>query len=156
VLDATPAKPVLERALDGARVAAGAELLGIADEVFQRTLDYLRQRRQFGRLIGEFQALQHRAAELFCDLELSRALLCQAAAALDSHAAQASLLVAQAKARLGLTAMRAVQEGVQMHGGMGMTDELDFGLFMKRARVLTEWLGSPTFHLDRAARMAGY
>lgn len=146
----------LDGVLDVGRAVIASELIGLADEVFERTVDYLLQRRQFDRVIGEFQALQHRAAELFCDLELARALTRQAQAALDAGSADAPRLVALAKARANLSANRAVQEGVQMHGGIGMTDELDIGLFMKRARVLQELFGDAGFHMDRAARMAGY
>jgi acyl-CoA dehydrogenase len=146
----------LAGALDVGRVVAAAELLGLADEVFERTVDYLKQRRQFDRIIGEFQALQHRAAELFCDLELTRAIVRQALQAVDEGAADSPLRVAQAKARACLSANRAVQEGVQMHGGIGMTDELDIGLFMKRARVLQALFGDASFQMDRAALLNGY
>ena len=149
-------RALLDGVLDVGRMVVASELIGLADEVFERTVDYLQQRKQFDRVIGEFQALQHRAAELFCDLELARALVRQAQAALDAGQADAPRLVAQAKARANLSANRAVQEGVQMHGGIGMTDELDIGLFMKRARVLQELLGDTAFHLDRAARFTGY
>jgi len=147
---------LLEQLLDVGRAVASAELLGVADEVFERTVQYLKERRQFDRAIGEFQALQHRAAELFCDLELTRAIVRQALAALDEGAKNAPLLVAQAKARACLTADRAVQEGVQMHGGIGMTDELDIGLFMKRARVLQELFGDAAVQMDRVAALSGY
>jgi acyl-CoA dehydrogenase len=147
---------LLERLLDVGRAVAAAELLGLADEVFDRTVAYLKERKQFDRLIGEFQALQHRAAELFCDLELTRAIVRQALQAVDEGTTNAPLLVAQAKARACLTANRSVQEGVQLHGGIGMTDELDIGLFMKRARVLQELFGDAACQMDRAARMAGY
>jgi alkylation response protein AidB-like acyl-CoA dehydrogenase len=146
----------LQPALDLGRAAAAAELLGIADEVFERTLEYLKQRKQFGKLIGEFQALQHRAAALYVDIELARAALAKALHALDSTPDQAAEAVAIAKAKCGTTATLAVQEGVQMHGGMGMTDQLDFGLFMKRARVLQELYGDAGCHMDRLARMRGY
>ena len=148
---------LLEQLLDVGRVVASAELLGLADEVFDRTVQYLKERKQFDRVIGEFQALQHRAAELFCDLELTRALVRQALQAVDEGAGKnAPVLVAQAKARACLTANRAVQEGVQMHGGIGVTDELDLGLFMKRARVLQELFGDAAVQMDRAAAMSGY
>jgi alkylation response protein AidB-like acyl-CoA dehydrogenase len=147
---------LLEKVLDVGRAVAAAELLGLADEVFDRTVQYLKERKQFDRPIGEFQALQHRAAELFCDLELTRAIVRQAVAAIDESAKNAPLLVAQAKARACLTANRAVQEGVQMHGGIGMTDELDIGLFMKRARVLQELFGDAAVQMDRVAALSGY
>jgi len=146
----------LQKALDAGRVAAAAELLGVAEAVFARTLGYLKERRQFGHLIGEFQALQHRAAELYCDIELSRSAVLGALQSLDADAPNASQAVAVAKAHAGLSATRAVQEGVQMHGGMGMTDELDIGFFMKRARVLEELYGDANYHLDRLAQATGY
>jgi len=147
---------LLEQVLDVGRAVASAELLGIADEVFERTTQYLKDRKQFERPIGEFQALQHRAAELFCDLELTRAIVRQALQAIDGGAKTTPLLVAQAKARACITANRAVQEGVQMHGGIGMTDELDIGLFMKRARVLQELFGDAMVQMDRVATLSGY
>ena len=146
----------LQAALDAGRAAAAAEMLGVADEVFQRTLTQLKERKQFDRHIGEFQALQHRAAILYCDIELARAAVAHAANRLDARAGDASVAVAVAKARAGTTVTRAVQEGVQMHGGMGMTDELDLGLFMKRARVLQELFGDAGFHADRLARSRHY
>lgn len=159
---APDAAAALDATLDLGRAVIAAELQGLADQVFQRTLAYLKERKQFDRAIGEFQALQHRAAELHCDLELSRAIVAAALDALATEAAAPALsaatarLVSQAKARACLTANRAVQEGVQMHGGIGMTDALDFGLFMARARVLQTWLGDAGFHLDRAARLSNY
>jgi len=129
---------------------------GIIGEALGRTLAYLKERRQFDRAIGEFQALQHRAAELYIDLELTRALVLGALQAMDQDPAKAALIVAQAKARACTTAKRAVQEGVQMHGGVGMSDEFDIGLYIKRARTLQELLGDAGFHADRVAAMNGY
>ncbi len=146
----------LDAALDAGRVAAAAELLGVAEEVFARSLAYLKERRQFDRIIGEFQALQHRAAVLYCDIELTRSLVLKAQQALDERSPQAPALAAAAKAKAGTTATLAVQEGVQMHGGMGMTDEFDIGLFMKRARVLQELFGDANYHADVLARAKGY
>ena len=154
------AASALEAALNAGRCAAAAELLGLADEVFERTLNYLKERRQFGKLIGEFQGLQHRAATLYCDLEITRAAVIRAQQALDadpSTAASATCnAVAVAKARAGRSATTAVQEGVQMHGGMGMTDAFEIGFFMKRARVLQELWGDSHFHLDALAQRRGY
>ena len=147
---------LLDQVLDVGRVVVAAQLLGIADEVFERTIDYLKQRKQFDKIIGEFQALQHRAAELFCDIEMTRAIVLKALQAVDRDVAAAKLIVSQAKARACLTANRAVQEGVQMHGGIGMTDAIDIGLFMKRARTLIELFGDAGFHGDRIATLGGY
>ncbi len=151
-----PDGALLHAVLDVGRAVVAAEMLGVADEAFTRTLQYLKERRQFDQLIGEFQALQHRAAELWCDLELTRAIVRQALQELDRGMATAPLRVAQAKARAALTVNRAVQEAVQMHGGIGMTDELEIGFFMKRARVLQTLFGDAAFHLDRAALLSGY
>ena len=114
------------------------------------------ERRQFGKLIGEFQGLQHRAATLYCDLEITRAAVIKAQQALDADPATAANAVAVAKARAGRTATTAVQEAVQMHGGMGMTDAFEIGFFMKRARVLQELWGDTNFHLDALAQRRGY
>lgn len=154
--EAGAAAAVLDEVLDLGRVMVAAQLLGLADAVFERTLAYLKERRQFDRAIGEFQALQHRAAELYVDIELTRALVLAALQAVDHDPAKAALIVAQAKAHACTTANRAVQEGVQMHGGIGMTDEFDLGLYMKRARTLQELLGDAGFHADRVAAMGGY
>ena len=150
----------LSATLDAGRCAAAAELIGLADEVFERTVAYIKERKQFGKLIGEFQGLQHRAATLYCDLEVSRAALIKAQQALDADIAgathHASSAVAIAKARAGRSATTAVQEGVQMHGGMGMTDDFEIGFFMKRARVLQELWGDSNFHFDALAQRRGY
>jgi len=146
----------LDAVLDIGRVALAGELLGIAEEVFERTVVYLKERRQFGQIIGEFQALQHRASMLYTDIEITRALVLGAQQALDDGAPNAAALVSAAKARAGTTATTAVQEGVQMHGGIGMTDEFEIGFFMKRARVVDELLGDARFHADRWAASGAY
>ncbi|HUL67449.1 MAG TPA: acyl-CoA dehydrogenase [Burkholderiaceae bacterium] len=153
---ATDASAALQAALDAGRAAASAEMLGLADEVFTRTVAYMKERKQFDRRIGEFQGLQHRAAMLYCDIELARAAVAHASSRLDAGADDAWTAVAIAKARAGASVTRAVQEGVQMHGGMGMTDELDMGLFMKRARVLQELFGDSAFHANRLAVSKSY
>jgi len=116
----------------------------------------LRERKQFGRLIGEFQALQHRAANLYCELEVSRSAVLKALQMLDESFESAGAIVSIAKAKAGQSATLAVQEAVQMHGGIGMTDEFDIGLFMKRVRVGQELFGDANFHADRLARLNRY
>jgi len=138
------------------RGAVAAEMVGLSEEVFGRTVAYLKERKQFGKLIGEFQALQHRAAELYIEIEITRAAVLKALQALDGNFDHAGSAVAVAKARAGSTATLAVQEGVQMHGGMGMTDQFDIGFFMKRARVCQELFGDSNFHADQLARMKNY
>jgi alkylation response protein AidB-like acyl-CoA dehydrogenase len=147
---------LLDGVLDIGRGAVASEMVGLSEEVFGRTVSYLKERKQFGKAIGEFQALQHRAAQLYFDIEITRAAVLKALQALDADAANAGAAVAVAKARAGTTATRAVQEGVQMHGGMGMTDQFDIGFFMKRARVCEELFGDANFHADRLARAKGY
>lgn len=146
----------LETMLDAGRAAVAAEIVGLADHTFERTVDYLKQRRQFGRAIGEFQALQHRAAHLHSELELTRAAVANACRSQDRKAATASLDVSIAKARAGMSGTLAVQEGIQMHGGIGMTDEFDLGFYMKRMRVAQELFGDIDFHANRAAELSDY
>jgi len=146
----------LEATLNVGRAALAAELLGASDEVFTRTVGYLKERKQYGRLIGEFQALQHRAAVLYCELELTRAAVLRALQTLDESFDRAGAIVSMAKAKAGASAELAVQEAVQMHGGIGMTDEFDVGFFMKRVRVGQELLGDANFHADRIARLNHY
>ncbi|MCA6112469.1 acyl-CoA dehydrogenase family protein [Bradyrhizobium cenepequi] len=148
--------PLLEGVLNVGRGAVASEMVGLSEEVFGRTVAYLKERKQFGKAIGEFQALQHRAAQLYIDIEITRAAVLKALQALDADAANAGSAVSVAKARAGTTATLAVQEGVQMHGGMGMTDQFDIGFFMKRARVCQELFGDSNFHADQLARAKGY
>jgi len=147
---------LLDAVLNIGRGAVASEMVGLSEEVFNRTVTYLKERKQFGKLIGEFQALQHRAATLYIDIEISRAATLKALQTLDQDAAKASHAVSVAKARAGTTATRAVQEGVQMHGGMGMTDQFDIGLFMKRARVCQELFGDDNYHAERLAEARQY
>ena len=147
---------LLDGVLNIGRGAVAAEMVGLSEEVFGRTVAYLKERKQFGKAIGEFQALQHRAAQLYIEIEITRAAVLKALQALDGDAVNAAATVAVAKARAGATATRAVQEGVQMHGGMGMTDQFDIGFFMKRARVCEELFGDANFHADRLAQARSY
>ena len=147
---------LLEGVLNIGRGAGASEMVGLSEEVFGRTVGYLKERKQFGKSIGEFQALQHRAAQLYIDIEITRAAVLKALQTLDNHFENAGAAVAVAKARAGATATLAVQEGVQMHGGMGMTDQFDIGFFMKRARVCQELFGDSNFHADQLAKMKSY
>lgn len=154
--EAGAAWPGLERCLDIAAIGFASELLGLATEAFERTMAYLRERKQFGRVIGSFQGLQHRAAALFAELELARSIVLRALQAVDAGAADLPLLASAAKAKLCEVAKTASNEGIQMHGGIGMTDEYDIGLYLKRARVLQHLMGDYYYHLDRFARLDGY
>jgi alkylation response protein AidB-like acyl-CoA dehydrogenase len=147
---------LLEGILNIGRGAVASEMVGVSEEVFGRTVSYLKERKQFGKLIGEFQALQHRAAHLYVEIEITRAAVMKALQTLDGDFENAGAAVAVAKAKAGTTATLAVQEGVQMHGGMGMTDQFDIGFFMKRARVCQELFGDSNFHADQLARLKSY
>ncbi len=149
-------RAVLNKLLLAGRVGAAAEGVGVARGAMDRTVDYLKQRKQFGKLIGEFQALQHRAAHLYSEIEIARAVTIKAAQLLDAGSEQAELMASVAKAKVAKAAGLAVREGVQMHGGIGMTDEYDIGLYMKRDRALQEFLGDQYYHANRVADLSGY
>lgn len=144
---------VLESALDRGRACIAAELQGACEELFKTTLEYLRTRVQFDAPIGSFQALQHRAAWMHVDLELARTSLMAALDAIDSGDAQAPQLVSLAKWKVGQMADKVSSEAIQMHGGIGVTDELDVGLYFKRIRVLQALLGDADYHQARAAEL---
>jgi alkylation response protein AidB-like acyl-CoA dehydrogenase len=146
----------LARALNAGRAGAAAELVGVAAGASTMTVDYLKQRKQFGKLIGEFQALQHRAAHLYGEIEIARAAALKAAEFIDSGDDRAELAVAVAKAKAADVASLAVREGVQMHGGIGMTDEHDIGLYLKREAVLGELFGDVYYHRNKVAELSGY
>ena len=146
----------LARALNAGRAGAAAELVGDAAGASTMTVDYLKQRKQFGKLIGEFQALQHRAAHLYGEIEIARAAALKAAELIDSGDDRAELAVAVAKAKAAHVASLAVREGVQMHGGIGMTDEHDIGLYLKREAVLGELFGDVYYHRNKVAELSGY
>jgi alkylation response protein AidB-like acyl-CoA dehydrogenase len=146
----------LDRLLRAGRTGAAAELLGVGGGAMDMTVDYLKQRKQFGTLIGSFQALQHRAAHLYSEMEVARAAVLKAQQLLDTGSEAADSAVSVAKAMTAMATTLSVQEGVQMHGGIGMTDAYDIGFYMKRARVLAEMFGDANFHADKVARAAGY
>jgi alkylation response protein AidB-like acyl-CoA dehydrogenase len=159
--DAVLGKPgsseqALARALDIGAVLSAAELLGIAQESFERTLEYLKERKQFGVPVASFQALQHRAAQLFCELELCKSCVLKALQAIDQDSLDRSQLASMAKAKVARTSRLAVNEAVQMHGGIGMTDEFDIGFFMKRSAAACQEYGDYYFHADRFAELGGY
>lgn len=147
---------LLEGILNVGRAAVAAEMVGLSDEAFARTVTYLKERKQFGKLIGEFQGLQHRAAHLYTEIEIAKAATMKALQVLDSDFDNAGAAVAVAKAKAGSVATLAVQEAVQMHGGVGMTDAFDIGFFMKRARACQELFGDSAFHAERLAELKGY
>jgi len=148
----------LERTLDIARIGLAAEMQGALESCFQSTVTYLKEREQFGVPIGSFQGLKHRAADLFTELELSKSVVLEALTALDEERdpAEIASLASLAKARTGDVFKRISREAIQMHGGVGMTDEFDVGFFIKRAAVAEQMLGSARYHRNRYAELAGY
>ncbi|WP_397395719.1 acyl-CoA dehydrogenase family protein [Phenylobacterium sp.] len=147
---------VLEKTLDRVRAALAAEMLGAANQAFETTLDYLKVRVQFGQVIGSFQALQHRAAKMFTDLELARSAVEAALQAIDADSPDVPELVSLSKAKMGDVFHLVSNEMVQMHGGIGMTDAHDAGFYLKRARAAEAAFGSQSYHRDRYARINGY
>jgi len=146
----------LDGILSAGRAGLAAELSGSAQRAFEMTTSYLKERKQFGKAIGSFQALQHRAAHLYCEIEIVKSVTLKALQDLDNAFGMASVVCSLAKAKAGEVAKLSCQEAVQMHGGIGMTDEYDIGLFMKRVRVAQEMFGDSAYHADRIARLRGY
>jgi alkylation response protein AidB-like acyl-CoA dehydrogenase len=155
--NAGEAAQLLGRTLDIGRIMLAAEMLGMAEEAFEMTLGYLKQRTQFGVPIGSFQALKHRAVQMFIELELSRSVVFEALSALDEgRERDVPRLASVCKARLNDTLQLVSNECVQMHGGIGVTDEFDIGLYLKRARVAQAQLGNTAFHRERYASLCGF
>lgn len=146
----------LDGALDRARICLAAEGLGLLREAFERTSAYLKERVQFDVAIGSFQALQHRMARLYVELEMLESCVRAALSAIDANDADLALLASLAKARASDLCEKLMNEAVQLHGGIGVTDEFDLGLMVKRARVLQHSLGDGVFHRDRYARLKGF
>jgi acyl-CoA dehydrogenase len=147
---------LLQQVLAVANIGLAAELLGISLEAYERTMAYLKERQQFGVLIGSFQALQHRAAHLFCELELCKSVVLKALQAADAGSDQLAELAAAAKAKLALVSKQVCCEAVQMFGGIGMTDEFEIGFFLKRAQAAAQTWGDANYQLDRLAALRGY
>lgn len=154
--DGESADSIIAKVIDIATVIAACELFGIALETFERTVQYLKDREQFGRAIGSFQALQHRAAHAFAQLELLKSVILDALDAVDCDRKDLPLAASHAKALANDTAQLVTNEAIQMHGGIGLTDDLDIGLFFKRARVLRNTYGLSAYHRRRYARLSGY
>lgn len=149
------AMDTLEGALDRCRIVVAAELLGIAVQCFDTTLEYIKERKQFGVSVASFQALQHRAAQWFSEIEVTRSAVLKALQMADMGG-DIAWFASLAKAKASKTAELATKEAIQMHGGMGVTDEFDLGFFIKRARVMQHFLGDFNYHADRFAAASGY
>lgn len=141
---------------DRAAAVVAAEMLGLADSGFHQTLDYLKQRVQFGQVLSTFQALQHRMAKMLTELELMRSAVEGALEAIDAGRSDVNQAVSLAKATAGDVLHLVSREMVQLHGGVGMTDEYNAGLYIKRAAVLETMWGNASWHRDRFARLNGY
>ncbi len=147
---------VLKRLLNAGRIGAAAEIVGVGGGAMDITIEYIKGRTQFGVSVGSFQALQHRAAHLYSEMEIARAAVLKAQQMLDAGSDKAELMVSVAKSKAGRATSLSVKEGVQMHGGVGMTDEYDIGLYMKRDRALQEFMGDANYHTNLVAQMHGY
>ena len=145
----------LQQALDCGRICLAAEAYGLVREVLERTVAYLKERVQFDVPIGSFQALQHRLARLYTEVELLESCVRAGLAAIDGQHPELPLLASLAKARANDLCEKLLNEAVQLHGGIGVTDEFDLGLFLKRARVLQQSLGDSYYHRERYARLKG-
>ena len=154
--DADRGADLLDALIERGTVAVSAELLGLVSEVFDRTITYLKTREQFGVRIGTFQALKHRAAHMFSEVELSKSITIDALRALDEDRPHRARIVHAAKARTSDTAELVTREGLQMHGGIGMTDEEEIGLFMKRAKAAEVTFGDGSYHRDAFAKATGF
>lgn len=146
----------LEAVLDAGRAGLAAEMSGSAQECLAQTLGYLRERKQFGAIIGTYQALQHRAAHLYTEIELGKSIVLKALQTLDMAPDHAAMMVSAAKSKLGQIAQLSAREAIQMHGGIGMTDEYDIGFFIKRVRVAEALYGDANYHTDKFARLRKY
>ena len=149
-------KKILKKALDIACVGLAAEMLGNIQQAFDMTIQYLKEREQFGVKIGSFQALQHRSAIMFGEIELCKSIVLKALQAIDSGDENLPELASLAKSKLGLTSKLVTNEAVQMHGGIGVTDDADIGFFLKRVRVSQRIFGDSNYHLDRVAKFNSY
>jgi acyl-CoA dehydrogenase len=147
---------ILEKTFDIACVGLAAEMLGNIQQAFEMTMQYLKEREQFGVKIGSFQALQHRAAIMFGEIELCKSIVLKALQSVDSDSKNLPELASLAKSKLGLTAKLVTNEAVQMHGGIGVTDDADIGFFLKKTRVAQRIFGDSNYHLDRVAKFNNY
>ncbi|MDG2419705.1 MAG: acyl-CoA/acyl-ACP dehydrogenase [Saprospiraceae bacterium] len=146
----------LEKALDIGRIGLSAEMLGSMQEAFDRTIAYLKERKQFGVVIGTFQALQHRAAQMYCEIELCKSLVIKSLQAIDTDSPMLPYMASMTKSKIGEVLQLITNESIQLFGGIGMTDDEEIGFFMKRARVAQQTFGDYNYHLDRFARLSGF
>lgn len=154
--DVSQYRDIADVITDIASILIGAELVGLMDETFARTVAYLKERQQFGVAIGTFQGLQHRAADAYCEIEIAKSMAMKACMALEGKHPDRSAICSAAKQKASKVAQLVTNEGIQMFGGIGMTDDEEIGFFMKRARVAAQQYGNTSYHIDRYARLRGY
>ncbi len=147
---------VMDKSLDVARICLSAEMLGSMEEAFDRTIAYLKERKQFGVSIGSFQGLQHRAAHMYCEIELCKSLVIKSLLAIDADGDELAQMASMTKAKVGQIAQLVSNEAIQMFGGIGMTDDEEIGFFLKRARVAQQTFGDSNYHLDRFAKLKSF
>jgi len=156
IMSAGKGKSIINYTTNCASLLLSSELIGLMSEAFERTVEYIKERRQFDRVIGSFQGLQHRAADLYGEIEVAKSLVLRAVDALQEEDLTASAICSMAKAKTAKVSQVATNEGVQMFGGIGMTDDEEIGFFLKRARVAIALFGNYSYHLNRFAKMSGY
>ena len=154
--EANNAYMMLTIVLDVARICLSAEMLGTMQEAFDRTIAYLKEREQFGTIIGKFQSLQHRAAQMYCEIELCKSLVTKSLQAIDKQSKKLPGYASMTKAKVGETIKLVTNEAIQMYGGIGMTDEEEIGFFLKRSRVAKATFGDYSYHLNRFASLNGF
>ena len=147
---------ILNKILDIASVGLSCEMLGSVQAAFEQTINYLKERQQFGKKIGTYQALQHRVADLFCEIELCKTIVLKSLQAIDNGDKEITKLAHLAKAKLGEVIKRTSNEAIQMHGGIGVTDDVNIGFYLKRARVVQHLFGDTNYHLNALAKIKGY
>jgi acyl-CoA dehydrogenase len=147
---------ILDPVLDRATICLTAEMLGVVTQAYETTIEYLKTRVQFDALIGTFQALQHRAVDMFCELELAKSVVIDALSAIDDKRDDVAAMVSASKARLTDTSRLITREAIQMHGGIGTTDEHDIGFYLKRGAATEVTFGDAAYHRDRFARLKGF
>lgn len=147
---------IMDHGLDIARICLSAEMLGSMEEAFARTMAYLKERKQFGVSIGSFQGLQHRAAHMYCEIELCKSLVIKSLQSIDNNEDNLAIMASMTKAKVSQIAQLVSNEAIQMFGGIGMTDDEEIGFFLKRARVAQQTFGDSNYHIDRFAKLKSY
>ena len=147
---------MLKSIIEIGAIGLSCEMLGSVQAAFSQTMEYIKERQQFGTKIGSYQGLQHRAAKLFCEIELSKSVVIKSLQVIDQKNENLSYYAHLAKAKLGEVLKLISNEAIQMHGGIGVTDDVNIGFYLKRARVIQRLLGDTNYHLSCIAKQKGY